>query len=752
MSNNFLCRELEIPAFEHKIVSIKDGKLGVIAAHPALYDLMANTTGYIAPWSLPMLVPPLPWLTNYSGGYLQHRFPLVRTVKNDEHVEYLKAADEAGHLTTMMRALDILGATPWVINRKVFSVAVHFWNQKVAVAGLPSDIEPDDVPRPPDIETNVASAKKYKEECRRRQRVISNNFSERCSVNYKLDIARALIGETIYFPHNVDFRGRAYPLPPHLHHMGDDLCRGLLLFQKKKPLGIRGLFWLKVHVSNLYGFDKATFEERVEFTENSIELIFDSARNPIAGKKWWLQGENPWQLLSACMELEKALQLDDPTEFESNLHIHQDGSCNGLQHYAALGGDVLGAQAVNLSPSDRPGDVYSGVANTVQKRVDIDAENGNQIALKVKHRINRKLVKQTVMTNTYGVTWIGARDQIRSRLQEAAAVESKETALSNDEILECANYLTGKVFEGMTDMFEGARTIQLWLNEVAKLITQSVPKKRLPKLQRDIYDSALAFGLITPEIVENRLKNIKESLLDAAEEELKIANSSTTQIEEDENVLDEKDFIYLKSKKTPLKLTAMTWTTPLGFPIVQPYRKVSVQQVFKIKKIKTYLQTFNIQERQRSSPVNSMKQSSAFPPNFVHSLDASHMMLSCITCDSKKLTFAAVHDSYWTHACDVDEMSAILREAFVKLHSKNIMERLKEECQARYGQHRILKKIELNTPEKREIYEKMAKSLGLKSSKNKKAIEVWAPFTLPQLPKRGSFDVQNVLHSPYFFH
>jgi len=45
--------------------------------------------------------------------------------------------------------------------------------------------------------------------------------------------------------------------------------------------------------------------------------------------------------------------------------LHQDGSCNGLQHYAALGRDVVGATSVNLMPCDVPQDVYSGVAQQV---------------------------------------------------------------------------------------------------------------------------------------------------------------------------------------------------------------------------------------------------------------------------------------------------------------------------------------------------------------------------------------------------
>ena len=47
---------------------------------------------------------------------------------------------------------------------------------------------------------------------------------------------------------------------------------------------------------------------------------------------------------------------------------YRDGSCNGLQHYAALGRDLIGAQQVNLHPYDVPQDVYSGVAQMVRHR------------------------------------------------------------------------------------------------------------------------------------------------------------------------------------------------------------------------------------------------------------------------------------------------------------------------------------------------------------------------------------------------
>jgi hypothetical protein len=53
-----------------------------------------------------------------------------------------------------------------------------------------------------------------------------------------------------------------------------------------------------------------------------------------------------------------------------------DGSCNGLQHYAALGRDKEGGAAVNLLDGAAPRDVYKGVAAIVAERVEADAAKG----------------------------------------------------------------------------------------------------------------------------------------------------------------------------------------------------------------------------------------------------------------------------------------------------------------------------------------------------------------------------------------
>jgi DNA-directed RNA polymerase len=105
--------------------------------------------------------------------------------------------------------------------------------------------------------------------------------------------------------------------------------------------------------------------------------------------------------------------------------------------------------------------------------------------------------------------------------------------------------------------------------------------------------------------------------------------------------------------------------------------------------VKTALQSVSVSDPSVETPVNAQKQRTAFPPNFVHSLDATHMILSAIACQHHGLNFDAVHDSYWTHACDVDTMNALLRQQFITLHTQPLMENLRNEFIERYHGYKM---------------------------------------------------------------
>lgn len=146
--------------------------------------------------------------------------------------------------------------------------------------------------------------------------------------------------------------------------MGDDINRCLLKFARGKPLGDKGFNWLKIHCINLTGLLKRkSIDDRLAYANENLDKIIQSANDPWAKNSWWLESEEPWQTLSVCMEIRDVLNSGiDPHNFISHLPIHQDGSCNGFQHYAALGRDKQGALEVNLLPTEVPADIYSNVA------------------------------------------------------------------------------------------------------------------------------------------------------------------------------------------------------------------------------------------------------------------------------------------------------------------------------------------------------------------------------------------------------
>jgi DNA-directed RNA polymerase len=74
------------------------------------------------------------------------------------------------------------------------------------------------------------------------------------------------------------------------------------------------------------------------------------------------------------------------------------------------------------------------------------------------------------------------------------------------------------------------------------------------------------------------------------------------------------------------------WTTPLGLPVVQPYHQMGT------KLVKTSLQTLSLQHE--TDQVIVRRQRTAFPPNFIHSLDGSHMMMTAVACKRAGVCFA----------------------------------------------------------------------------------------------------------------
>ncbi|KAI0840964.1 DNA/RNA polymerase [Hypoxylon sp. FL0890] len=637
------------PAMAHTTIHKKGKKVGLVMPNKTLVELLKREPpGDFLARHLPMLVEPEPWTKFDKGGFIEYPSQLVR-VKHGEKDQriYAEAAVQRGDMEQVSKGLDVLGRTGWKINKPVFDVMLEAWNTGNEIANIPPLDPQIPVPKEPEASDNPLQRREWIRAVKAVENEKSGLHSQRCFMNFQLEIARAFKDQTFYFPHNMDFRGRAYPIPTYLNHMGADHVRGLLCFAKGKELGENGLRWLKIHLANVFGYDKASLKERESFVSDHLDEVYDSATNPLTGRRWWLQAEDAWQCLATCFELKAALESPEPTKFVSHLPVHQDGTCNGLQHYAALGGDLWGAQQVNLEPGDRPADVYSAVAELVKESVAEDLKTDNFLAKAVDGKITRKVVKQTVMTNVYGVTFVGAKAQVLKQLEAAYPNIQKDTGVPTSVL---ASYIATKIFKALSTMFRGAHDIQYWLGECAGRVCRALTPEQINR------------------IADGESGPTKKSKSSAAKKPKKTTDEFLTQFR-----------------------STVVWTTPLRMPIVQPYRKSGTRI------IETSMQDLALQVPERSDPVNRRKQLQAFPPNFIHSLDASHMLLSALECDELGLTFAAVHDSFWTHAADVDVMNTVLRDCFVRIHSEDVVGRLAAEFEARYKDSLYLAGLERGT-------------------------------------------------------
>jgi DNA-directed RNA polymerase, mitochondrial len=639
------------PVFSRNVLYEHGRKVGVVVMHSSLVEkLMKEPAGDLIAKHLPMVCEPKPWTGFQSGGFLETQTTFLR-VKGGELTQrdYAEAAAERGDLDQVFAGIDVLGTTGWRINRDVFKVMVKAWNSGEAVANLPPVNKFFAMPeKPVDNNDKVARGKWY-QAMRKIENEKSGLHSNRCFQNFQMEIAKAYLNETFYLPHNIDFRGRAYPIPPYLNQMGADNCRGLLMFANGRELGEQGLKWIKIHLSNVFGYDKASLKDRENFPMEHLSDVIDSVNHPLDGRRWWLSAEDPWQCLAACIELKQALDLPDPAQYVSRLPVHQDGSCNGLQHYAALGGDIAGAKQVNLEPGDKPSDVYTGVAELVKAEVRQEAAQGDEIAKLLDGRITRKIVKQTVMTNVYGVTFLGAIRQVRRQIDDLMP-DLKDGPVPRSGY--AATYIARKIFKALGAMFSGAHDIQYWLGDCATKISTSLSPAQLQKV----------------------IEAEDNGNLDHSGAGLRTAHHKKAK--QSETMADIASF-----------RSSVIWTTPLRLPVVQPYR------ISNGRRVKTNLQEITLTEPTIADAVNKRKQLQAFPPNFIHSLDATHMLLSALKCHEVGLTFSAVHDSFWTHAADINTLNRLLRDAFIRMHSEDIIGRLAAEFKTRYKGHIYLASV-----------------------------------------------------------
>ena len=575
---------------------------------------MGDLLSVSRPLSWPLVIPPVPWAAPVGGGFhfregLDHpaipaplrALPLVRRASKEQRAMLNKA--DLGHVYA---ALNAAQATAWRINPRVFSTLTQLIEIGRGGPGLTVS-DPKPIPeRPAEADTDQAVNIAWKSEARKAHHANSRDASKRIGEYRVFSTARKfVVYPEIYFAYALDFRGRMYAQSDDLSPQGNDLQRGLLEFAGGDPLDAEGLKWLKVHLANCYGVDKVSFAKREQWADENEAMILAVAADPLECRAWHdADKKSRWQFLAACFAYAdyKAHGLG----VICRVPVMLDGSCSGIQHYAALLRDAEAGAAVNLVPADKPGDLYSNVSKRVMELLAASPPEAWTGAGKNKKlvktyagewlafKIDRKIVKRSVMVLPYGGTFLSNLDYVRDTVRERMDEEGAPSWLNEDNEQEAFGALAKFVWAAMHDVVKEPINGMKWVQSVVRAWSMQAPTKK--------------FG----------------------------------------------------------------WVSPCGFPVVTDYResKEARKAEGNLNGCPLIVKLFEETDTIRWSRVET-----AAAPNFVHSLDASHLILSLARAARDGVgQLAVVHDAFGTTPTKTGAFARILREEFSKLYKTNQFE------------------------------------------------------------------------------
>lgn len=558
------------------------------------------------PAMLPLLEAPAPWTdsTMTIDGY---KHSLVR--KHDRVVQAsIKGAIKSGRMAPVLEAVNGVQNAAYKINPFILDMIDWSYNNGVQIEGFPRNFElPAPAKSTPWEDMTEDQQKAWKKNASDIAKANRSNAADRLAMVSDTEVAKYIGSSTFWVPANMDYRGRVYSIG-NFNFQRQDHIRALFLFAEGKPLDAEGLYWLKVQVANCAGFDKidkAPFDDRVKWVDDNMHRIRVMMICP-KEDLWWSTADKPFLFLAACEALTS-------TDVNCSIPVSFDGSCSGLQHLAAMMRDEKTAALVNLSATDRPGDVYRTVAELAKVVIEADLTGDNtEIAQKcLDYGVNRKLVKRNVMTFSYSSGRFGMGNQ---------HMEDTMTPLSFKVL---SGSISSHPFQVEADTFK----------------LENGTSSTRPGYTASRYLACRIYAAI-----EDTVKRPAEAMR----------------------------FLQTLARTTAHEGKPLVWHTPLGLPVVLRYpeyvgERVSLWLHDKGVKIRTRV---GVQEE--SKGIDKARAASAVAPGFVHSMDACHLQqVVRLANDEGIYSVALVHDSFGCLPTDAGRFRKIIKEGFQWLYCQH---------------------------------------------------------------------------------
>jgi DNA-directed RNA polymerase len=361
-------------------------------------------------WS-PMVVKPRPWedvvpdadpKLNKAGGYISPHLPplsLVRTANRD-YLEELRAFE----MPDVFRSINAIQDTRWRVDQEMLDLITELWSRESPLGGLPA-ARNIDIPPKPTTKVDQAEWKQWKGEAVKAYAAKAKSVSKRILVSRTLSVADKFKNfDELFYVHTLDFRGRSYPMATYLQPQGDGVSRSLLRFAdaEGKAMTDEGARELALYGASLYGHDKCSLDDRIKWVADNEEPILASADDPYQNN-FWCDPDKPFLFLAWCKEWKG--WKDHGKNFYSTLPVMRDGTCNAIQHWAAILRDAEAAKHVNMEPHEIPGDAYNVALTHLTDMLKKKAKLGDRYAQGwLDFGLDRKLTKTPTMTLAYGST------------------------------------------------------------------------------------------------------------------------------------------------------------------------------------------------------------------------------------------------------------------------------------------------------------------------------------------------------------
>jgi DNA-directed RNA polymerase len=125
------------------------------------------------------------------------------------------------------------------------------------------------------------------------------------------------------------------------------------------------------------------------------------------------------------------------------------------------------------------------------------------------------------------------------------------------------------------------------------------------------------------------------------------------------------------------------WVAPSGFPVVMEERvRRRVRVVLGTGRGKR--RELMVDHYDPAARIDKAAQRRRVVPNYVHSMDAAHLVLTIDALLDRGLEhFHVVHDGFGVHAADVDQLNAALRQAFAAMYTASLLERFADDERVR---------------------------------------------------------------------